>query len=192
MLRSWRVYLDNWPFAHQQSDWLAFACYLLSGFLCVTMSAMCLPAPVGSIATGHLGQPCSPSAQRLSCVARCLIPVDAAGGASSTPQWSRATHLHAYDTGSPFSATAIVYTCVLITASFLLCSLDTSVKPHVRGQSITEMQHFLLSRPWREILYLLGPLRMTSVTSEFEPGLLTYTGRDSRSWDGRIVRWRIA
>lgn len=156
------------------------------------MSAMCLPASVGSIVTRHLGQPCSPSAQRLSCVARCLIPVDAAGGASSTPCWNRATHLHACHTGSPLSATAIVYTCVLITASFLLCSLDTSVKTQVREQSTTEMKHFLFSWPGREILYLLGPLRMISVPSEFEPGMLTYTCRDSRSWGGRILSWRIA
>lgn len=105
----------SWSCPLGQRQWLAFLYYLLSVSLCVTLSAMCFPAPAGSRATGHLWHPCSPTAQRLSCVARCLIPVNAAAGAC------KATHLHACHTASPPSPKAILNTCVLITTSFLLC-----------------------------------------------------------------------
>lgn len=66
-------------------------------------------------------------------------------------------------------------------------SLDTSVKTRVREQRATEMRYFLLSWPRRDILCLLGRLRMISASSESESGMMAHTCKWLKKlrWDNR-------
>lgn len=124
-----RIY---WSIEHQYNDfgcrlvlsslserqWLAFPCYLLSGFLCVTMSATCFLLR-GSLARGHLWRLCSPNSTKIVMCGKTFDPNE-----HSTRYFFRpleTTHLHACLSGSLPSAKAILNTTGLAPASFLLC-----------------------------------------------------------------------